>query len=519
MAALSLPTSTKTLSIHIQYNSSLIRLFFRLYLGILFFAISLIGNTCCAERVKLRLMGGQKSKLTHMTGWLPGWTPLIALWKMKTLLVGWLGLLMVFVAVLTLACDLAVTTLIQDEVVASRCPFGTGLVLNSTPGNGSSLIPPTNGAPYFVAAQAQITSQTNGGLGGIYAKVNRSLNFSADASDVLGNWNCQPNSTELEYPSDIEVNAIVSDLVQRGRLYGPGPPSCTSNYGEGASSHLIVWDSSVADSAQAPFNVGAAIDFTGSGSDSKLMQTFECQISTLQLDSILSTIASKSTLKQSCLTLQGAVYDGWYTPASNDTGSILEETLNSIVMVAGGDNYLHNTTAPNETQGCLVFHTEIHLVVIILTSMVTLIALLLLVYWIALIVLKQRCKKTMEGTQEKAYLKSVNKYTPGDIFGWMAQAIREGEHRGADIKPKHLRKWQMGPAPDWVGICVSQDQEEESSGMQRPTSSADNREGQRTSDGAHTGGGPGQNSKEHEEQGSVHSVDPPGTGNEVSIGA
>lgn len=373
-------------------------------------------------------------------------------------------------AILYLASDFAVTALVQDKVVVSRCPFGTGLVVTQTPENISQ-VPPQNAAPYWAVTQAQTTSQTNGGLTGIYAKANKDLNFSADETDVFGGWICQANTTVLEYPSDTLPSDIVNDIVGHGLLYGSSPPNCDSGYGPGGYAHLITWDSSVADLAQMPFNVRASIDLTGGGSDTKVMQSFECRLNGTALDGILSTILSKSTLVSWCAALQGRVYNGRFTPATNDTGSVLEETLNSMVMVAGGNNYLLNTTAANETQGCLVVRTNIHLVVVILTSLDTLIAISMIVYCLILILLVWRSKKTKTTNEEKDFVKSVEKFTPGDVFGWMAQAVREGHIEHADVEPKCLKEWELGLGPGKAGLRVSRRGDEELPVLRMPTGS------------------------------------------------
>jgi hypothetical protein len=457
----SLPSSTKTVAVVVDFDSALVRLILRSYLFLIFLSFSYIGGKCCVDRVKLQLMKEKDVKLTYMTGWLPGWTCFFAVKTLQTFPAGRLGsFMMMFGALLGLASDLAVTTLVQNKVIKSQCQFGTGLVVTETPGNVTQ-IPPTNAAPYFVVTQAQITSQANGGLKGIYAKANRSLNFSADATDVIGGWTCQVNATELEYPFDTVLEDIISDVQQHGLLYGPGPPWCSSDYGLQGWSHLVIWDSSVANSAQAAFDVRASIDLTGEGSDTKVMQSYECRVDTSGLDSILSTILSKSTLSHWCSSLQGLVYDGRYTPAGNDTGSILEEVLNSMVMVAGGNNFLLNTTATNETQGCLVARTNIHLIVIILTSVATAVTLISLIYWIVLVVLMWRCGKKKKRAGWKQFIKSIEKLTPGDVFDWMALAARESQGGVPDVKPEKLKKWIFGPKRDGVGVGISRDQDEE----------------------------------------------------------
>jgi hypothetical protein len=108
-------------------------------------------------------------------------------------------------------------------------------------------------------------------------------------------------------------------------------------------------------------------------------------------------------------------------------------------------------------RGCLVSRTNIHWAVIALTSVATGATLLLLLYWFVLAVLI-RCGKD---ERTKTYHKNVDKYTPSDILGWMAQAVRE-HHTGAEtvnVKPKMPRSWKFGPSSNGevAGIISAED--------------------------------------------------------------
>jgi hypothetical protein len=128
-----------------------------------------------------------------MTGWLGGSQAALALLSLRTSPAGWLGLLMLLTSLLWIAGDLAVSGLVSTVEVVSRCPFNTtGLIQVMSVKHVDAYFEITNVGPLFdLITQAQKTSLNNGGLDGIYAKVNADTNFRADRQDVLGQWMCE----------------------------------------------------------------------------------------------------------------------------------------------------------------------------------------------------------------------------------------------------------------------------------------------------------------------------------------
>ena len=179
----------------LNYKSSHVRLFFRIYFFIVFVAIAFVGGKCLAARTRFRLFRRKNVPIIHMSGWLSSFDPLTGLARLRTFPAGWLGSLMILAFLVNIGSDL-VSAFIQSIPVHDRCTLGTGLVVSPT---HSLALPPWNGAPYAVVIQAQAASVSNDGLQGTYKKINRDLNFSADSSDILGSWKCTRNPLELSY--------------------------------------------------------------------------------------------------------------------------------------------------------------------------------------------------------------------------------------------------------------------------------------------------------------------------------
>lgn len=299
--------------------------------------------------------------------------------------------------------------------------------------------------------QAQTISLSNGGAVGVYQKANKDLNFRADAEDVIGAWDCQLNPLQLTYASNTSVLNIVENLVEQNLMYQLGQPAnktphFSSDLGLAGDSHVVVWDSSVDDYANSTFDIRASIDQTGQASDTKVMQSYECKLASSRTISIMQSVAARSTMWTWCAALQGAVYDGGNAPASNNTRIIMEQVLNSMTMVAGGNDYLLNTSAAQESQGCLVTRTNIFWPVIVLTALPTFVLLCLALYAVITLWHIKRLKKwRVNGlSQEESMICTACKDMPNSLFDWMVQAVQESGSDSAVSKARHLKEWELG---------------------------------------------------------------------------
>ncbi|KAI9659834.1 MAG: hypothetical protein M1821_001185 [Bathelium mastoideum] len=427
----------------VDYQSSYIRLFFRILFFVLFIAIGFLGKLCLSTRAKLKLTRRQPVPLPLMSSWLSSFDSILALKTIRTLPGGWLGVVMIIAYLLNLGADFA-SAFIQTITVHDRCEFGTGLVISDT----SMQLVPWNGAPYAVATSAQSRGLTNGGLKGVYAKINRDSRFSADASDVLGTWTGTMNPLQLHYPYYTSSDDIIDDLVQHELLY-----STPVYVASGDTSHLVVLDSSAGETTGTSFDVRVSVDVTALGNETKQMQSYECALddSSGWLHDVQSGISSLVTLQDWKQTFQGSLYNGTGTPASPACGNILEGILNSMTMVAGGANYLLNTTASTETQGCITMRTWILWELLVLAGAVILLAAFLAFYWIGMLIHLKVVSKRMD----RMDVKWIDRYTPGDTFEWMAQAVRErGLEFSTNVVAKDVSKFYFGKSKGAGGYGV-----------------------------------------------------------------
>lgn len=434
----------------LDYSGADIRLFFRILFFVLFLLIGFLGNKCLATRAKLRLVRGRPVPLPSMSSWLSSFDSLVALKTTRTLPGGWLGLLMIAAYLLNLGSDFT-SALIQAVPVHDRCKFGTGLVLSAST-DPLALIP-WNGKPYTVVSAAQVTSLLNYGMQGVYKKANQDTNFSADADDLLGSWQCTRNPLELDYPGQTAFNDILTDIMQHGLLYDD-PVSSYAGIGEaGDLSHLVILDTSAGGNVDAFFDVRVSVDISAFENETQRMQSYECKLDDPygELEPVQKGINANNTFSHWVQVFQGSIYFGTGTPASNNTGGILEQVLNSMTMVAGGNNYLLDNSHADDTQGCITSRTHILWELILLAGLTASILVFLLLYWIGLSIHLRRASRRVKA-DDAIWLE---KFTPVGAFPWMAQAVREASSpQGATVDTGDLKRWHFGKAANEAGYGI-----------------------------------------------------------------
>jgi hypothetical protein len=304
---------------------------------------------------------------------------------------------------------------------------------------------PNNGNPYQVAAQAQLTSQANGGKMGIFWKVNRALNFCADDTDIIGSWSCQDQKKDQQYPPEMKPLAIVDDLQTKHLLFPGTSLHDVTEWGNGSSGHLVAWTSSGSGPGSL-FSVRASVDLSAHVQNEKVMRSFLCEMHAKPVEWVLSQAHPIQTLKQWTPCFQGTIYDGTGTPAAANVSERIEWLLNSMMMVGGGANNLLSTPpAGQETQGCLGKRTSVPWPVIAIFGVVTLILVFLTLYLLFLLASLQRW-----GPEERKKFRDA----PDDLLSWMAQAAREVGFRTQDedveqnVKSKVLVEWDYAAKRD-----------------------------------------------------------------------
>jgi hypothetical protein len=427
----------------LSIRSSYVRLAFRIYFTITLTIIGLLANMSLGRISRQSIAKARPRPLTSMTGWLSGMPLLFTMIKFRRLPGGlWFGTSMIFCTVVTLISDYAVSGLVQSVYVGGRCPFGTGLVISATLDEDSWPVPPINGAPYLVVLNAQTTSAANGGLVGVYWKANRDPSFRADDLDLAGGWICTDEGNTT-FPSGASPDAMIQDLYEEGKLYHYiDVPRAVTTVSNGTFAHTIILDSSATNTTGVTFDVKAAIEVTSYGTNPKTMQSFQCSMNGTGISWVLETIDSQDAMNTWVIGLPAVVYNGAGTAASSNPGARVEAVLNSMVMVAGGKDYLLSTPTTggsNATQGCLQQMTSVPVEILILLGLVS-VGFLLVSACLFVLCMRDRME-LMDQT--------ITQPMPGDLVSWMVQAVQEYRGRRG-VAARDLKDWAFGLWPTGI---------------------------------------------------------------------
>jgi hypothetical protein len=412
----------------------------RVIFNVLLLLLGLIGDRCCKENAKLRILRNESLDLTHFTGWLHGSSAAWATFKIKKFPVGWLGGIMILSGMMWTTADLAVSGLVVTINVPGRCTFNTsGLyeVVYNQPYN-NYITPYSYGSLFNLIIGAQATSQTNGGIEGVYQKVNSDTTFRADTQDIVGKWNCSDVGDDQNYPAGKNITDVFNDLWSQNLLYG-NFFYCADHYPDNTYNHLTAWSAPRSDEEGTDtWDVRASIDMQAHHLDNIVMKTFLCSMNATGVDWVLGR-TNPSTLGAWCEQLKGLIYENTLdVPPVSNPGAVIESTLDAIIMWAGASQSGPNiTTSPitDPTQGCLIPRALVPwpvllLLIIVLLGTFAISAYLLFLLW------------------SIRHLSSWRSLSAGDVpnglLSWMVQAVLEtGVTR--TTKTQELKEWSLAP--------------------------------------------------------------------------
>jgi hypothetical protein len=382
-----------------------------------------------------------------MTGWLNGSDGPWAMWFLGASPSGWLGYIMIFASLYGVASDLAVSGLVVTVNAVSRCPFNTSgpyvVEMQDTPMN-LTIEPAPFGATYQMISQARLTSLQNGGLGGIYGKVNGDPSFRADSSDVVGQWKCQDSGADISFPMNASFDSIYQELDSQQLVFTEYWSGCLDHHGDNINGRFLVWTTSSpqpGDLLAKPWDVRAAVDMTTDAyAAEQVMRPFLCQMDAPSLDVILAQTSIDWWFLSWCEEVRGHIYTDFASVAATttDPGAVLESVMESLVMTAGAAWNLTQFPISDPSQGCLVARTEVSWVVVILFFLVAISTVAMIIYWITLSILIHWASRRYSPEQ----IKNIEDYTPNGLLSWMVQAVRETGL--AEVGFKDLQGWSFG---------------------------------------------------------------------------
>jgi hypothetical protein len=121
---------------------------------------------------------------------------------------------MLLASLLGVICDLVVSGLVVTVDVVSRCPFNTSGIYTAL---SDAHFPNRVGAEsagvlFNLITQGQGVSRTNGGIDGIFRKVNKDPQFRADEEDIVGQWVCKATGEDRTFSAGTSPYSITPVL-------------------------------------------------------------------------------------------------------------------------------------------------------------------------------------------------------------------------------------------------------------------------------------------------------------------
>ena len=370
------------------------------------------------------------------------------------------GLFMILTAVLALVADLAVSGLVRSIDLPGQCAFTQGFALNAT----TAEYPSMQGIPYLYASNAQITSfWGNDGLIGVYRKADNSTNFSAQADDVLGYWDCGEGSSPVTYYGDQTNDGIVDRLEQADLIFSKHAVKIDSVGEKGGQTRQLLVVSTdtwgILESTPTPFSFKIAVDIKDDlVLGEKTMVAYHCQLVVTGDENLLNVLAQidiDETLETQGWVpgMQGQLYQGFdMLEAAPGIRVTLGWILNSLTMVAASENSIQYTSDENARLSCWV--TRVPWPVTLIWGVTTVLGFFFIFCLTYLFFLVRRASKiydrsnftfladtALAANRSVVNSKEITHNTPNGLIDWMQHAIHETGTAEKHNSARHLRKW------------------------------------------------------------------------------
>jgi hypothetical protein len=443
----------------IDAPAAYIRLTLRIYFTVVLLLIGFIGDQCCAMRVRLNIARDQQVTIPQMTGWLSGLGTVRAFWSFRTAPAGWLGYLMLMTSLLSLWGDLVVSGLVTSVQLPRRCAFSTEGPISVFTVKQPFIYRgiPNVGPLYDLISQAQTTSIRNGGLDGVFAKVNNDSTFRADPKDILGEWRCSDAGViKQTFEADILPEDVLRNLSSWGYLFNQTSSYCaeenTDADGVTLSTNVVLLSASQLSYPYAPWDVRAAIDVTIPENQTKLFKLYECSMEGPSVEWLLRQVLPDVVLEGWCERIKTYIFSSLTNAAISDPGYVIASSLNMVMNYAGSS--WNDTGEPiiieNPTQGCLAPQTLVSWPVLILFAIVSTAFLGIIGYLVFLAIELHSCVRPSSSpsalsTPDSGKSKSEQPPPSGHLT-WMRRAVQETP-QGRDATFKSLKKWSFGRGP------------------------------------------------------------------------
>ncbi|TVY71274.1 hypothetical protein LSUE1_G007711, partial [Lachnellula suecica] len=348
-------------------SSSYLRALLRIYFIAALLVLGLVGSQCCKCANKLKLLRGKSVIVIHMTGWLSLSEIAKGIWSLRRMPGGpLLGPMMLTAAIVAFVADITTEYL----GLYGHLPFALLMIFKCSDNNGCGI--------------------------GIYRKASfDALDFCADDSDILGWWVCSDVQQDMTFSALDTFDTIDSALYAQDLQYTlyPGQIAVFAKDGN-HTKQFLAWSSSrEGNETGAAFDVKASIEQGWSYTDDKLLKNYHCTIDSgdesqlAQLNDILGGMQANETMQQWINSLPALVYDDADSNATDTPEAALQQLLNTLTMVEGGNALVNSAVldGDDDTYGCVTPQTFIHPFVILLATAVAAALVGMCAWWASLL--------------------------------------------------------------------------------------------------------------------------------------
>jgi hypothetical protein len=222
----------------------------------------------------------RKVPINHLTSWISLTGTLTYTWNTFQLSGGKYGLLMLLTGMFALAHQYFVNSFILPVSLQTTCIFEFGVVTTHLPEGDNSIFPSSTFSAANTVYNAQYQVWANGGVMGIYQKVNyTSVTFTPTLEDVLGGWNCsyKPNTT-IAWTDWVDQTSFSTFIQQDAFLFTEASTWAGAVSSNGSTQiGFMAWSANQPDNSTEQWDLRAIIATNLTGS-SVPVTNLECQL-------------------------------------------------------------------------------------------------------------------------------------------------------------------------------------------------------------------------------------------------
>jgi hypothetical protein len=160
-----------------------------------------------------------------------------------------------------------------------------------------------------LVTQAQTNCRTNGGLDGIFKKVNTDMQFRADEDDVVGKWACEVTEDRI-FPVSTSATTISTSSQEAGLLLNGSISSSWNSYPDSSFAHLFIWSASQGLYPTQPWYVRAAVEmnWTSNKDHGRLIRVSTRNMAAPSMDWALNQTMAQFALDGWCRVVKGHLF-------------------------------------------------------------------------------------------------------------------------------------------------------------------------------------------------------------------